>query len=241
MLSTIFDGFLTTAFEVFIALVPIIAIMFLLHFVSLRLKKRELLTILRGFLMTYAGLVLFLQGVHIAFLPIGSHFGEALANFKYNGVLVPIGFVMGFVVAFAEPAVHVLNSQVEELTAGAIKKNVLLITLSLGVGTAVALSMVRALFSLSLWWFVLPGYIIIIAFSKYVDPTFVAIAFDSGGVATGPMCSTFLLSFNIGVSKITTGSADLASGLGMVALVAMAPILSIMLLSLIYKRKLPEE
>lgn len=237
MIARVFDGFGYIMFEVFLALLPVIVIFILLQIFSLKLKKRAVLKMMVGFVITYIGLVFFLQGVNIAFIPIGEFLGTKIAQMKHNYILIPIGFVMGFVVAFAEPAVRVLNHQVFELSAGSIKQSMLLFSISIGVAVAVALAMVRIIAGFSLWWFVLPGYIIIFSLVKYVDPTFVAIAFDSGGVATGPMCSTFVLSFSLAVSKAIGRGNPMTDGLGMVALVAMAPIISIMTVSYLYSRQ----
>lgn len=235
--SLLFHGFGATAMEVFIALLPIVCIFLVLNFASLHLKKNITKRIMSGFLVTYVGLTFFMQGVHIAFVPVGEHLGSIIGAASCNWVLIPIGFVMGFLVAFAEPAVHVMIKQVEELTTGTIKATVMLMAISLGVATAVALSMLRLVYGISLWYFLVPGYIIVFILSRFVDNTFIAMAFDNGGVATGPMCSTFILSMSIAVAGAIEGRDPLLDGFGIVALIALAPIITTMLLSFIYKRR----
>ena len=151
--------------------------------------------------------------------------------------MIPIGFLLGFTVTLAEPAVRILNSQVEKVSGGYINKTVMLYTLSIGVGISVALSMVRVIWGISLWYFVVPGYIIALILTRYISSEFVAIAFDAGGVATGPMTVTFILSMTVGVAKVIDGRNPLMDGFGMVSLVAMTPILAVLILGALYNRK----
>lgn len=237
----LFHGIGETALEVLLALLPIVVIFLILQAVGLHIHKREFTRIMVGFLIAYIGLVLFLQGVHIAFLPVGTHLGAALAAMEHNWILIPIGFVMGFLVAFAEPAVHVMIGQVEEMTAGAIKSRVMLIAISLGVAMAVGGAMAKLLTGISLWWIILPGYIVVFILARFVDPGFVAMAFDNGGVATGPMCSTFILALSVAVAEVLPGRAPLLDGFGVVSMIALAPIITTMLLSFVYKSKKQRE
>lgn len=237
ILYLLFHGIGDTAFDVTLALLPIVVIFIVLQMVGLRLHKREFARIIFGFVIVYVGLILFLQGVHIAYLPVGTHIGEALASMENNWLLIPIGLLMGFLVAFAEPAVHVMVKQVEEMTSGAIKQSVLLCAISLGVALAVAGAMAKLLIGFSLWWVILPGYILVFILAKFVDPTFVAIAFDNGGVATGPMCSTFILALSVAVATMIPGRNPLLDGFGVVSMIALAPIITTMLLSFMYRRK----
>ena len=158
------------------------------------------------------------------------------AGASFNWILVPIGFVLGFVVTMAEPAIQVLNMEVEKVTGGYIHNKVMLYFLHRGVAVAVALSMLRILLGISLWYFIVPGYLIIFILAREVKPLFVGLAFDSGGVVTGPMIATFILAFTVGSSEAVPGSNPLFDGFGMIALVAMVPILSLLILGALYAR-----
>jgi len=181
--------------------------------------------------------VLFLHGVHVGFMPAGDSLGMALGDLDYNWILVPIGFILGFAVILAEPTVMVLVDQVEEASSGHINRKIMLYTLCFGVAVAVALAMLRVLLGISIWYFVVPGYVIALVLSKFSSPDFVAIAFDSGAAATGPMTVTFILAMTVGVAKQIPGRNPLMDGFGLVALVALAPTLAILILGFIYKRK----
>ncbi|WP_226582745.1 DUF1538 domain-containing protein [Halobacillus litoralis] len=233
----IFDGFGHIILDVAIALIPLFFLFLIFQFVFLKLPLRKLFDILTGFLLTFLGLALFLQGVHIGFLPMGALMGERLGAIDHTWVLVPIGFVLGFVAIYAEPAVSVLTHQVEKVSGGYIPQKILLYTLSVGVGISVALSMVRILIGIPIWYFIVPGYILALVIVKYSTKTFTSIAFDSGGVATGPMTATFILSLFVGIASVTEGRDPLLDGFGMVSLVALAPILSVLTLGVIYRRK----
>ncbi len=237
--SMLFSGFLGTVEEVFFTLLPIVVVFLVLQFTALRLKKHILLKILYGFVIVFVGLILFMQGVYVAFVPVGTHLGETIAALPNNWVLVPIGFVMGFLAAFAEPAIHVMIRQVEEMSSGAIKAKVMLVAISIGVAAAVGLAMLRLITGISLWWFILPGYALVFIMARFVDPTFIAMAFDNGGVATGPMCSTFIMSMSLAIAAAIPGRNPVVDGFGIVSLIAMAPILTTMMLSFVYKRQKP--
>jgi len=236
VLELLFHDFTGTVRDVFMALLPIVCIFLVLQITGLHVKKRTFKKIMTGFVITFVGLTLFMQGVHIAFVPVGEHFGNVIGGLAYNWILIPIGFVIGFLVAFAEPAVHVMIKQVEDISSGTIKSKVMLIAISLGVAFAVAVAMARLLFGIPLLAILLPGYIIVFVLSRFVSPIFIAMAFDNGGVATGPMCSTFILSMSMAVAGALGGN-PLVDGLGTVSLIALAPIITTMLLSFLYKRK----
>ncbi|MFD1039262.1 DUF1538 domain-containing protein [Virgibacillus byunsanensis] len=233
----IFEGFSDVLSEVAIALLPLIGLFAFFQLFFLKLKRRKLIDISIGFVLTFLGLSFFLQGVHIGFLPIGELMGEKLGAIKYTWMLLPIGFVLGFFATYAEPAVQVLIDQVEKVSGGYIPQKVLLYTVSIGVGLSIALSMIRIIYGISLWYFILPGYIIALIMIKYSTKTFTSIAFDSGGVATGPMTATFILALFVGIASVTEGRDPLLDGFGMVALVALAPILSVLTLGILYSRK----
>ena len=224
--------------EITIALLPLLLMFCFFQIKFLKLSKKKFKRILKGVLYTFIGLVLFLTGVNAGFMEAGSAIGHAVASLENNWALVPIGFVLGFTVIFAEPAVYVLNEQVEDVTSGHIRKKVILYTLSIGVAFAVALSMIRIMVPwINLWYYLLPGYILSIIMSYYVPKIFVGIAFDSGGVASGPMTATFILAFAQGAAEAIDGANVLIDGFGIIALVALTPLIAIQILGLIYKHK----
>ena len=225
-----FSVMLTTAKNVAFALGLIVVFFLVCQVTFLRLSKRGLLRIGIGVIFTYVGLVLFLTAVEVGFMPIGYQLGNALAKAN-KWLLIPLGLVMGILVVLAEPAIHVLNGQVQEITGGYVTKRSMLIGLCVGVGTAITLSMIRIIFDFSLIYYIIPGYFISLALSLVVPPVYTAIAFDSGGVASGPMTSGFILPFAIGACMGVQGSgAVLRDAFGVVALVAMIPLITIQFL-----------
>ncbi|MBQ4612213.1 MAG: DUF1538 domain-containing protein [Clostridia bacterium] len=216
--------------EVGVALGLIVVFFLLCQAFFLKLPKRQLLRIGVGVVFTYLGLVLFLTSVNVGYMPIGYKLGTQLSS-THPTLLVGIGLVMGVLVVMAEPAIHVLNAQVEEITGGYVSKKSMMLGLCTGVGAAIALSVVRIIFDFSLVYYIIPGYFISLALSLFVPPVYTAIAFDSGGVASGPMTSGFILPFAIGVCAALQGeNAVLGNGFGVVAMVAMAPLITIQLL-----------
>jgi hypothetical protein len=222
--------------DVGIAIAPIIAFFIIFQIIFLKLPKTQLLKMAVGMAYTYIGLVLFLTGVNVGFMPVGNYIGAQIGSLDYNWVLIPLGMVMGFFVVMAEPAVHVLNKQVEEITVGAISKKSMLLSLSIGVAVSVGLAMVRVVTGLSIWYFLVPGYAIALGLSFFVPKIFTAIAFDSGGVASGPMTATFLLPFAMGACSAVGGNM-LTDAFGIVAMVAMTPLVTIQIMGLYYKIK----
>ena len=219
-----------TAKEVALALGLIVVFFLICQAIFLKLPKRQLLRIGIGVLFTYAGLVIFLTGVNVGFMPIGYQMGYGLGQLE-PWMLILFGLVMGMLVVLAEPAIHVLNNQVEEVTGGLVSKRSMMLGLCVGVGASIALSMLRMVFDFSLVYYVIPGYFISLALSLFVPPVYTAIAFDSGGVASGPMTSGFILPFATGVCVCVQGSdAVLRDAFGVVALVAMTPLITIQLL-----------
>jgi hypothetical protein len=212
----LFYGFSHVLVEVAFALIPLLIFFLCFQFFVLKLPLKKLKDILIGVFLTYWGLAFFLQGVHIGFMPAGEAMGQILGERSTLWVMVPIGFLLGFVATFAEPAVRILNQQVEKVSGGYIPQKVMLYTLSVGVAISVALSILLV---------------------RYSSPTFTAVAFDSGGVATGPLTASFLISLFVGLSSVLEGRDPLIDGFGMVALVALTPILSVLLLGLLYTRK----
>ena len=232
--NDILNSFLTTAGhtakEVAIALGLIVAFFLICQCIFLKLPRKRLLKIAVGVVFTYIGLVMFLTGVNVGFMPIGYKLGYELAAVN-RWLIVGIGLLMGVLVVLAEPAIHVLNAQVEEVTGGYVSKKSMMMGLCIGVGAAITLSVIRIIFDFSIVYYVIPGYFISLALSLFVPPVYTAIAFDSGGVASGPMTSGFILPFATGVCMCLQGEAAvLRDAFGVVALVAMAPLITIQLL-----------
>ncbi|MDL2318636.1 DUF1538 domain-containing protein [Eubacteriales bacterium OttesenSCG-928-A19] len=222
--------------EVALALAPILVVFIIFQLFFLKLPRKQLLRIGIGLVYTYVGLVLFLTGVNVGFMPVGSLIGTIVGGKSYAWILIPVGMVMGYYVVSAEPAVHVLNEQVEELTGGAISKKAMMMSLSIGVAVSVGLSMVRVLTGISIWWMLVPGYLVALVMTFFVDPVFTGIAFDSGGVASGAMATTFILPFTIGACAALGGNI-MTDAFGVVAMVAMTPLITIQALGLIYRMK----
>lgn len=223
--------------DVAVALSPIVVLFLLFQVIALRLPVSQLIKISIGVIYTYLGLVLFLTGVNTGFLPAGNFIGEYIGSLSYSWILIPLGMVMGYFIVSAEPAVHVLNSQVEDITGGAISKNMMLQGMSVGVAISVGLAMLRILTGAGIWYFLIPGYLIALALTFFVPKIFTALAFDSGGVASGPMTATFLLPFAMGAC-VAVGGNIMQDAFGTVALVAMTPLVTIQVMGLIYKMKL---
>lgn len=222
--------------EVVISIVPVAGVFLIFQLFTRSYHIKQVLRMVIGFVYTILGLVLFLTGVNVGFAPVGNFLGSGLAGSSYKWLLVPIGVVIGYYIVKAEPAVQVLNKQVEDLTSGTISRKMMNTALSAGVACAVALSMVRVLTGVNIYWIIIPGYIISLVLSRIVPPVFVGIAFDSGGVASGPMTSTFLLPLAMG-SCTAVGGNVVTDAFGVVALVAMAPLIAIQIMGLIYVHK----
>lgn len=221
-----------------LSLLPLIIIFLVLQKVSFRLNKRAFNKILMGFLYAFLGIFLFFEGVNAGFMEVGTQIGYALASFDNKAFVISIGFILGVVTILAEPAVYVLTHQIDTVTSGYVKRKAVLVALSVGVGLAVALSVVRILVpAVQLWHYILPGYILAIAMSYFVPKLFVGIAFDAGGVATGPMTATFILAFTQGAADATEGASVLVDGFGMISMVALFPIITLQVLGLIFKIK----
>lgn len=231
----ILPGFL---FESLVTILPLLFILLALQKLFFRLKKRELRKLLTGFLFAFLGLFLFLTGVNGGFMDVGSIIGMNLALLDNKAFIIIFGFVLGVVTIIAEPAVHVLTFQIEEVTSGYVRRKAVLTALALGVGIAVTLSVIRVLIpGMQLWHFLLPGYIICISLMFFIPKLFVGIAFDAGGVATGPVTATFILAFIQGAAQAFEGADLMADGFGMIAMVAMLPIITLELLGLIFEIK----
>ena len=223
--------------EVAIAIAPIAVFFLIFQFISGRMSGGVLTKILIGVAYTYIGLILFLTGVNVGFMPVGSYIGKLIGNLEYNWIVIPLGMIMGYFIVDAEPAVHILTKQVEEVTSGAIPGKALSTALGFGVSASVGLAMVRVLSGISILWIIIPGYAFSLILTFFVPEIFTSIAFDSGGVASGPMTATFLLAFAMGACDAVGGNI-VTDAFGVVALVAMTPLIAIQILGLVYKYKL---
>lgn len=231
------SNFAHVAKDSLFALLPIAAAFFIINAFSIKVSKRLLLRIIVGLGFVIVGLILFMLGVHAGFMNVGSIVGYKLVKMNRVYVLI-MSFLVGLVTILAEPAVYVLTKQIEQVTSGYVGRKSVLVALSLGVGMAIFLSILRIIIpELQLWHFLLPGYAISLLLSFVVKPLFVGIAFDAGGVASGPMTATFILAFAHGVAGGVEGANVMADGFGIIAMVAMMPIISLQLLGLIFKIK----
>ena len=217
--------------EIAVSLLPIILFFMIFQIFMLKLTTRKLKKIAIGLTYTYAGLVLFLTGVNVGFMPAGNYLGQVLAKSAHPLFLVPIAMIMGYFIVKAEPAVYVLNKQVEEITDGAISSKAMGMGLSLGVAVSLGLAMVRVLTGISILWFLIPGYAIALGISFFVPKIYTAIAFDSGGVASGPMTAAFLLPMAQGACSALGGNI-VTDAFGVVAMVAMTPLITIQVMGL---------
>ncbi len=231
-----------TAYEIFIALVPVFIIFMIAQFTIFKMHKKSLYKIIKGVLYTFIGLVLFLVGVNMGFMDVGKAIGSEIVSGGNTPIVIIVGFVLGLVTILAEPAVYVLTHQIEDVTSGYVSRKSVILTLSIGVGFAVALSMLRILIpQIQLWHYLLPGYLISVTLSYFVPKLFIGMAFDSGAVASGPMTATFILAFAQGVASATEGADVLIDGFGIIAMVALTPVLAIQVLGLIFKFKSRKE
>ena len=228
--STLYDGFIT--------LLPLLVIFIILQLTVLKLSRRQFRNMIIGFIYSYFGLILFFLGVDGGFMDVGIALGYNLASLGNHTLTIIVGFLIGLVTIAAEPAVYVQTLQIENVTSGHVKRKAVLVPLCIGVGLAVMLSVVRILFpAVQLWHFLLPGFAVALALTFFVPKLFVGIAFDAGGVATGPMTATFILSFTQGVAASKVDANLLIDGFGMISLVCMFPIVTMQILGLVYKVK----
>lgn len=223
--------------EILIALLPIIVLFVIFQLTSLHLKRKTLIKLGVGTFYTFIGLVFFLTSVNVGFMPVGHLIGSLLVENNYTWSLIPLGLILGYFIVSAEPAVFVLKHQVEDITEGAIKAKTMGTGLSIGVAISVALAMIRVMTGISILYIIVPGYILALIISFFVQPLFVSIAFDSGAVASGPLAATFLLPFAMGASEALGGNI-ITDAFGIVALIALTPVITILILGLIYNIKL---
>lgn len=231
---------LTYLWQMAIAIAPFIIFFIIFQVKYFKLPKKQVIKVLVGFLFTYVGLVLFLSGANTGYLPMGKTLGGELAKTSFNWILIPVGMVFGAIVIAAEPSVIVLNKQVDDMTSGAISKKIMLFIMSIGMAISIGIAMTKIVFNINSLWFLLPGYIIISILSFFSPKKFTGIAIDSGGAVSGAMTSTFLVGFSLGAAEILhpgDSSFIFMNAFGLVAMVAMIPLITIQILGIIYKRK----
>lgn len=226
-----------TAWSVAQAVLPLALVFLVFQVLFLQLPVREVARILSGTLVASAGLFLFLLGVSVAFLPFGRAIGEALGAQPQKWLVVPLGIVLGFVTTWGEPAVRILADQVEEASSGSIRRSLVLIAVCVGVALAVGAGLVRIGYAIPVLYLLVPGYGLVLVMLRFAERRFVAIAIDAGGVATGPLANSFLLALALGASSAMDDQDPLAHGLGLVALIALAPVISVMALGLLVRWK----
>ncbi|GMO15742.1 MAG: DUF1538 domain-containing protein [Termitinemataceae bacterium] len=218
------------------ALAAIVVFFLIFQFFTKRYKIKQVKRIGVGFIYTFIGLVVFLTGVNVGFIPVGQFLGAELAASPLKWLLVPFGMLVGYFIVAAEPAVHVLNKQVEAISSGAIPQKTMLTGLAIGMAAALGITMTRILLKIDILYILIPGYVLAIILTFLVPKIFVGIAFDSGGVCSGPMTSTFLLPLAMGVCK-GAGGDIMKDAFGVVALVAMSPLIVIQIMGLVYRVK----
>lgn len=233
----LFHDLLDTVRSVAEATLPLVAVFIVFQLLMLRLPRKYVANILTGTVLAALGLLLFLQGVNIAFLPFGMILGEALGRLHSTWLLVPFGFVLGFLTTWGEPSVRILADQVEEASNGAIRRSAVLYAVCIGVGVSVGLGMLRIGYDIPLLSILIPGYSFLLVIIWFSDRDFLSVAIDAGGVATGPLANSFLLALALGISSSMGEKDPVVQGLGLVALIALAPIISVLALGFIFRFK----
>ena len=234
---TIWGGFGNTFLRIIESLAPLLVLFIVFQLTVLKLPRSYILNLLKGSLLAIVGLALFLQGVHIGFFPAGQAIGEVLGSIRVQWLLIPFGFMMGFLATWGEPAVRILSEQVEEASSGSIRKPIVLYTIVIGVALFIALGMAKIVYGIPLLWILVPGYLLAMGMMWFSDRSFIAVAFDAGGVATGPMAVTFLMAISVGIASGIQGRDPVIDGFGLIALIALAPILTVMVLGVIIRTK----
>lgn len=237
LLGVFGKGLAHTFIEVLLVVLPILAVFMLFQFFKLKLPKRHLYKIFVGLAYLLVGLTVFLAGVNTGFMPAANFLGETMGALPYSWVLVPVSIVIGASVVLAEPAVHVLTKQVEEVTGGAITTRMMLTGMAMGVGLALCLGMLRIMFGIPVWYILIPGWLLALVLTYFVPSIFVGIGFDSGGVAAGAMSAAFVLPFTIGVCTAYGGNI-IRDAFGVVGLIAMMPPMTVQVMGVVYKAKL---
>lgn len=225
----------STAGSVALAVGPLALLFLIFQLFFLKLPLQEVARVLTGSLVAALGLFLFLLGVGIGFLPFGRVLGEHVTELPQEWLIVPFGALLGFVTTWGEPSVRVLAGQVEDASAGSIRSSLVLWTVCGGVAVAVSVGMARIEHGTNLLWLVVPGYLLVMVMMAFADRRFLGIAIDAGGVATGPLANTFLLALALGAATALDPGDPLVSGLGLVALIALAPVLSVTVLGVVVR------
>ncbi len=234
-LKIIFDSLMITFIEAVQTLLPILVFFLIFQVLYLKLDREVVIRVAGGLVICLVGLTLFLFGVEYGFLPAGEKIGITMGALPYHWVMIPLGFLLGFIATLAEPAVRVLCYEIDKVSSGNIPQKVVLYTMGLGVALAVALGMARILYGFPIHYLLIPGYLLILLAMKFTTSTFIAVAFDSGGVVTGPMITTFVVAITLGVAEVIEGRDPVIDGFGLIALVAMIPILILLLLGVLYE------
>jgi len=235
-----FEGLGGIALDIALPFALLIVFFAVFQLVFLKRSRQYVLILLRGLAFAYVGLLLFLHGINIALMPMGTEIGELFGNLDHTWVLIPIGFVLGFLVTLAEPQVRVLSEEVEEASAGYIRAPVILYTLGAAVAAFAALGMARTVYGIPLPTIMIPGYGLALILLFFADRNFVAMAFDSGSIATGPMTVAFIMSMTIGAATAIEGRNPAVDGLGLIGIITLAPIISLQLVSLAYRIRPPQ-
>ncbi|WP_010531435.1 DUF1538 domain-containing protein [Lentibacillus jeotgali] len=228
------DNIKDTVFEVIYSILPIALVITALQFTIIWLPMEAFVQFLIGVLFVGIGLILFLLGVNVGLLPVGEMIGSALSKTKKIWIIVLFGFLLGAVVTFAEPDVRVLSSQIDDVSGGAIPQSVLIMSVAIGVGIFVALAMFRIVFNISIVYLLAGGYALIFLIAAFAPSSFVPISFDAGGVTTGPLTVPFILALGVGVATVIRGKTASSDGFGLVGLASIGPILSVLILGVIY-------
>ncbi|MCC7576218.1 MAG: DUF1538 family protein [Methanomethylovorans sp.] len=231
------EGITDITIEVLLALSPLVIFFIFFQLRYLKLPSFEVTKIFIGMLMTAVGMILFLYGVYNGFFPIGLQIGAFFGSLEQMWILIPIGFVLGFLATFAEPAVRVLSYQIEKSSSGYIRAKLMLYTLSFGVAVFVAIAMAKIVYGIPFLYLIVPGYLLALVLLWLSDKDFIGIAFDSGGVATGPMAVTLLMSMVVGMASAHNERDAVVDGFGLIAMIALAPIIFVMLLGIYVKYK----
>lgn len=224
------QGLLDIFWEVLQALLPLVMFFIIFQLLYLKFPSSQLVKLALGISMTALGMILFLYGVYNGFFPVGTEIGNYFGTMEHKWIMIPVGFFLGFLATFAEPAVRVLCYQIEKSSSGYIRSKLMLYTLSLSVAVFVSIGMAKLVYGIPFLYIIVPGYLLAISLMWLSDKDFIAIAFDAGGVATGPMAVTFLMSMAVGVASAQDGRNAVTDGFGMIALIALAPIIFVMLL-----------
>ena len=233
---SLFKGIDKVFIDVLIALTPVAGLFIVAQIFFLHYKKKRLINIFKGLIITIVGLVLFLQGAQNGYLSIAQDMGAILGSLEPVWVILPLGFLLGLSTTLADPSIYVLAQETEKASGGAIRKKLLFITLCFGVGLAIVLALLKLILDLNILWIIIPGYTIAIILSYIVEPDFSSLAFDSGGVVTGTMIASFILPLVTGIAK-SLGRDPLIDGFGIVGLVALTPILTMLILGVLLKRQ----